>query len=380
MSIRPLLSSLLAFALSLAICLAIAEVAIRVVRPQARLTIEPGGLYTPDPPGRYRLNPGYRGRIFNRVEYSNEIRINGKGLRGAELLSRSDDRLRVLAIGDSFIFGVGVEDSETLVAVLASKIAERGREAEALNGGIPAFGIPDAVGWFERHGRALEPDVVILGIFLGNDLVDASPDREAIVVVDGLLKPQHSPKGLGAWLYRHSQLYVALKTLSEQPGFLPLRKKLGMGEPWRVRILREEFGIYKITAPVDLAPAIEATDAALADLVSIANRDGFLLQALLIPSEIQIDPIRWQAGLANLGLDSSAYDPEVPTRIFNQLLSEHEIPALDLSNALAPRLKAGEKLYFEFDRHWTPEGHSIAAEELDRELVSRMGNDDTGTP
>lgn len=378
MSVRSLVSSLLALTVSVAVCLLAAEALIRLVRPSARLTIEPGGLYEADPPGRYRLAPGYRGSIFNRVEYSNEIRINEHGLRGPEVGASLPGGTRILAIGDSFVFGVGVEDDQTFIARLAERLTEPGRPVEALNGGIPAFGVPDAVGWLERHGIALQPDVVVLGIFLGNDLVDASPDREAIVVVDGLLTPRHSPKGLRAWLFRHSQLYAALKGLSEQPGLLPLRNRLGLGEPWRVRVLREEFGIYKKTAPDDLVAAIEATDRALAKLAELADERELLLQAVLIPSEIQLDAQRWRAGLESLGLDAAAYDVEVPTRIFSRLLSAHQIPALDLTATLAPEYRSGVKLYFEFDRHWTERGHTVAAEALERELESRLFTESPG--
>ena len=44
-----------------------AEVVIRLISPQPLLVIDPG-LYAPDPPGRYRLVPGYTGQATNRVE------------------------------------------------------------------------------------------------------------------------------------------------------------------------------------------------------------------------------------------------------------------------------------------------------------------------
>ncbi len=235
-------------ALSALLSVLAAEFVVRGVRPQPRLVITPGGFYTVDPPGRYRLSPGYRGRIYNRAEYDNEIRINAEGLRGEEVGQKTERLTRLLAIGDSFVFGVGVEDTETFTAVMADQLTEIGVPAEGLNAGIPAFGVPDAVSWLARRGLALQPDVVILSIFQGNDLVDASPDREEILIVDGLLVPGQSAGGIKAWLHRHSHLYVLLKSLLEQPSLLPWRARMGLGEPWKVRVLREEFGVYRQTA------------------------------------------------------------------------------------------------------------------------------------
>lgn len=356
-------------AVSLVLSLCAAEILVRMFSPQPRLVIEPGGFYLPDPPGRYRLSPGYRGRIYNRAEYSNEISINEAGLRGPEIETSIEESVRVLVVGDSFVFGVGVEDNETFPALLSTALSRAGIDSEGLNAGIPAFGIPDAESWLRRHGVELNPDVVVIAIFLGNDLVDASPDREEIRLVDGLLVPSQSAGGLRAWMHRHSHLFVAIKGLFEQPGFMPLRTKLGLGEPWRIRTLREELGVYKTTAPLDLKPAIDATDEALDGFGELSGELGFELVAVLIPSEIQLDPQRWQASLDRLGLDPDDYDPMTPTRIFRELLTQHEIPTLDLGPPFASRLARGDELYFRFDRHWTTAGHQLAADELARFLA-----------
>lgn len=359
-----------------------AEILVRSVRPQPRLVITPGGFYRADPPGRYRLSPGYRGRIYNRAEYDNEIRINTQGLRGGEVGEKRENLKRLLSIGDSFVFGVGVEDSETFTVGIANQLDERGIPAEGLNAGIPAFGVPDAVSWLSRRGIDLQPDVVILSIFQGNDLVDASPDREEILIVDGLLVPGQSPGGIKAWLHRHSHFYVLLKNLLEQPGFLPWRAKLGLGEPWKVRVLREEFGVYRKTAATELLPAIEATDRALDELKSLGKERGFAVVAVLIPSEIQVDAERWRAGLASLSLDPREYDPGVPTKIFTGLLDRHSIPTLDLGPVFAEGLAAGEDLYYRLDRHWTTRGHELAAAALGSFLAPQLkekGPSDTAT-
>jgi hypothetical protein len=370
--LKKILLPVLVLSVSVAFCLVAAEVVVRIARPQPRLVITPGGFYMPDPPGRYRLSPGYRGRIYNRAEYDNIIRINQQGLRGEELTPKPQNGLRVLTIGDSFVFGVGVEDTETFTARLSSLAAQSGSQVQGLNAGIPAFGVPDAESWMRRHGVGLEPDVVIMAVFLGNDLVDASPDREEILLVDGLLKPGQSAGGIKAWLFRHSHLYVAVKGLLEQPALMPLRSLLGLGEPWKLRTLREEFGVYKTSAEGDLAPAIEATDAALGRLVDLAEQQGFRLVSVLIPSEIQVDPERWQAGMVSLDLEPEKYDPQTPTRIFKALLERHRIPTLDLGPCFAEGLARGEDLYFRLDRHWTVAGHNLAAEQLSTFLAATL--------
>lgn len=371
--LKTLLVPAITLAVSLVLSLAAAEILVRLARPQPRLVIEPGGFYIPDPPGRYRLSPGYRGNIYNRAEYSNEIRINQAGLRGPEIGSSSDEILRVLVVGDSFVFGVGVEDTDTFTALLPARLARHDRAAaEGLNAGIPAFGVPDAESWFRRHGVALEPDIVVLAIFLGNDLVDASPDREEILLVDGLLVPSLSAGGIKAWLHRHSHLFVTVKSLLDQPGFQPLRDKLGLGEPWKTRTLREELGVYRKSADQALRPAIDATDEALGRFTELSEELGFELIAVLIPSEIQLEPERWQMSLTSLDLDPADYDPSTPTRIFQELLDRHEIPTLDLGPPFLTGLSRGEALYFRLDRHWTRAGHALAADELARFLTLRL--------
>lgn len=370
--LKKILAPFLVLAISGMFCLFLAELVVRFVRPQPRLVITPGGLYIPDPPGLYRLSPGYQGRIFNRVEFSNAIRINQEGLRGAEIADRRGSTTRILVIGDSFVFGVGVEDDETFTALLPAYLQDAIGSAEGLNAGIPAFGVPDAESWLRRHGLGLEPDIVVMTIFLGNDLADAAHVGDEVVIVDGLLAPSSSSKGIKVWLHRHSHLYVALKGLLEQPGFKPLRAKLGLAEPWKVGVLREEFGVYRKTVETEMASAIDATDEALSGLVAMAEENGFRLVAMLIPSEVQIDPERWQAGLASLDLDPGQYDPAAPTRVFQRLLDSHGIRTLDMSDTFAEGLARGDELYFRFDRHWTPAGHAVAAEKLSEFVAANI--------
>lgn len=341
---RKRLVRLLLLSFSLLASLLFAELAVRLVRPQAVMTVS-RGLYQPDPPRRYRIAPGFRGSISNQVEFDTEVATNSLGLRGPEVGPKR--RLRILALGDSFTFGVGARQEETWPARLGEILG-----AEVLNAGAPGFGVPDEVAWYERYGAGLDPDVVVLAVFLANDLQDASPDQPRVAVVDGLLVVPGETGGLRRWLYYHSHLFRLLKSSVLEGG---ARSLLGLREPWAVRELRSEFAMYSPSLPRELRRGAEVTEQAVARLK--AKR----VLAVLIPSLPQVDPARWNAVLAQLGLDPAGHDPMRPNRLFRGIFERHGIPVLDLTGTLRKAVGEGRRIYYPIDQHLTPAGYELVA-------------------
>lgn len=350
------LARLLLVAFSLAVSLGIAEVAVRVVRPQAVMTVS-RGLYEPDPPRRYRLRPGFRGRVGNQAEYDTAVSIDRLGMRGGEVGPKAPGAIRILALGDSFTFGVGAREEQTWPARLQESLRALGLPVEVLNAGAPGFGIPDEVAWFERYGRELRPDLVIVAAFLANDLQDASPDQPKVQVVDGALVVPGETGGLRRWLYYHSHLFRLFKS-SVLEG--PLRSRLGLREPWAVRELRSEQALYSEHPPAELMRGAEATDRAVAELA----RAGVPAVAVLIPSLPQVDPRKWHAVLQQLGFaaaDAARLDPRRPNRLFESIFARHGLPVLDLAPGFAAEIRQGRSLYYPVDQHLTPEGYDRMA-------------------
>jgi lysophospholipase L1-like esterase len=337
----PSRKRLLLLSFSLLASLLFAELAVRLVRPRAVMTVS-RGLYQPDPPRRYRVAPGFRGTIANEVEFDTPVSTNSLGLRGPEVGPKRG--LRILALGDSFTFGVGAGQKETWPARLAEILG-----AEVLNAGAPGFGVPDAVAWYERYGAELDPDVVVLAVFLANDLQDASPDQPKVAVVDGQLVVPGETGGLRRWLYYHSHLFRLFKSSVLEGG---LRTRLGLREPWAVRELRSELSMYSPTLAPELQRGAEITEQAVRRL------EGKKVLAVLIPSLPQVDPAKWQAVLAQLGLDPAQHDPLRPNRLFRGIFERHGIPVLDLTETFR---KAGRRIYYPIDQHLTPEGYELIA-------------------
>jgi lysophospholipase L1-like esterase len=366
MRVRPLLLRLLLLGCSVLVSLALAEIAMRIVRPQPVMTIS-GPLYVPDPPRRYRLRPGFVGTVGNRVEFETRVAISRDGMRGAEISPRKPGTLRILALGDSFTFGVGAEAGETYPARLQEMLRARGLRAEVLNAGAPGYGVPDEAAWFARWGKPLAPDVVLVTVFIGNDLQDAAPGGAKVAVVDGaLVAPGERSHTLSRWLYYHSHLFVLLKSSSLGGA---LRRLLGRPEPLETRELRAEFDLYAKGPPSAMvAGGAAATETAVAGLVANAGQAKIL--AVLIPSLVQVDPRRWEANLKRFALDPSRYDRDRPNALFRALFARHGVPVLDLTPTFAGAIARGERIYFPIDQHLTPAGYQLTARQVAAALPS----------
>ena len=89
--------------------------------------------------------------------------IRGDRIRGEKHypLRKAADNYRIVAIGDSFTYGTDVDTDESFPAHLERMLCN----TEALNMGVPGFGIDQAVLKYQIHGKAFAPDTVILGVF-----------------------------------------------------------------------------------------------------------------------------------------------------------------------------------------------------------------------
>ena len=366
--LKRIAARLLLVAASAVLGLGIAEVAVRSVRPQPVLRVT-RGLYAPDPPRRYRLQPGFRGTMTNRVEYRTPVAVNRLGLRGEEVTGKPPGSLRVLVLGNSFTFGVGARDDETYPVQLEGILRSRGRPAQVLNAGAPGFGVPDAVAWLERWGWSLEPDLVVLGVFLGNDLQDAAADGPRAVLVGGQLRMRgQKTSNLSRWLNYHSHLYVLLKTSALGKMTRRLR---GRPEPERRRTLRAEFELYEKDGTSQVVrQGLAATEEAVDELAATATDRSVV--AVLIPSLPQVDPTAWSQALDRLDLDPERYDAARPNRLFRELFERRGIPVVDASDALASAIERGEPVYYPIDQHLTPEGYRLLADEVAQALEAQQ--------
>jgi lysophospholipase L1-like esterase len=118
-------------------------------------------------------------RRLERAEFAVDVRLNALGFREPRLPSpKPPGVLRVVALGDSFTQGYGVEEDEAWPRRLEAALDARhpGRY-EVMNLGVPGTNPRDHLGHLEDPGLAYQPDVVLVTV-MGNDVQERWVQRE----------------------------------------------------------------------------------------------------------------------------------------------------------------------------------------------------------
>jgi hypothetical protein len=114
-----------------------------------------------------------RKRLFKILPNSNSG-INGRGYRDRDFKVEKQKKPRILFLGDSFIYGIGVRTDSTMPKVLEKMLRYK---YEVYNMGVYSYGPDQSLLQLMDEGLNFEPDLVILGIFAVNDFNDVYKNR-----------------------------------------------------------------------------------------------------------------------------------------------------------------------------------------------------------
>ena len=101
-----------------------------------------------------------------------KAKTNSLGLRDKELTSKKPENThRVLILGDSFTFGIGVPNEndifpEILEQELDADFSSQGKSIEILNGGLPGSLTQQWVELLQKVEPTFQPDTILIVFFL----------------------------------------------------------------------------------------------------------------------------------------------------------------------------------------------------------------------
>jgi lysophospholipase L1-like esterase len=101
-------------------------------------------------------------RVTGRIRDSSiDFSVTTEGLFRTGFQHNSSGNVRILALGDSTTFGLGVDDHHTWPAQLRDMLEDLNLGVDITNAGVPGYTAFQGVRMLEQHGLLLNPDIVV---------------------------------------------------------------------------------------------------------------------------------------------------------------------------------------------------------------------------
>ncbi len=212
---RRLAGNVLALAFATALSLAAGEAALRPVVALPLPRVDPEVRYLPHPVRRFSLRPNQ-----SAFSYGAPVTVDARGFRrNGAVPGPSEDAETVLALGDSFTFGLGVRDEETWPAQLERRLRGRRPPVRVVNAGTISYGVFQEMDLLKERGLTTHPALVIHGLYW-NDFMSAGPpepEESAPLTPDGHFvwdRPvvRRDPvRHAVSWLFANSALFFSVR-------------------------------------------------------------------------------------------------------------------------------------------------------------------------
>jgi len=343
------------------VALAIAEVAVRLLRPQ-----EVG-------PVRFACNPelgeipvpGQHGVRHHPGGFSFTYHNNSLGWRGSrEYRPEKTTAYRVLLLGDSFAYGTGVNDDQTFAALVEKELRAERLSVEVLNAGCPGKGTDYELKLFQTLGRQFHPDLTVL-CFFGNDFQDNERGEYYNIGRHGEIevKPLDCNRSLIKtmldrlpgynWLISWSQA----ANLVKQAGVELLVNRAQKTEPDAAAGL---VVAYQRTANGYATPANKKLTQIYVDQLNAAVKGaGGALMMFYVPISQEVRDYRQSRTIS------------ADERAIQHIAADNGMVLWSLTPLLAHSGQPIDRLYYQ-EGHWTAAAHALAASYMSRLIQRRL--------
>jgi lysophospholipase L1-like esterase len=334
--------------------------------------------YVADPHTGFRLQPNSQGRFRSGVLGT----VNSHGHRDDESPRRKPSgTFRILVLGDSFTQGSNVEQDDTYPQVLERLLKEHlDTPSEVINTGVGGWDPYQYAEYYEHYGQVFEPDMVLIGFFVGNDTYSREKSlEETRTAIAGRRVTRESANHrevTRAKIVLYSNFHL-VRLFSNRGRFTLKKNEIrNLGSAPRdggqfpkkyleIQTRRMKVGQRKRTPTI--RQQAQNSVVQISRIKTLADIDSIPVMVLLIPDENQINSSL--ASQVVLGSEEPvAFDLNMPQQMLRPLFEAQGIHVVDpMTDFLADE----RRLYMN-DSHWSSEGHRLMAERLLGEILPRF--------
>jgi lysophospholipase L1-like esterase len=310
------------------------------------------GAYVYDAELGFRVRPGALGS-------------NSLGFNDRERPPRSSDTIRVVILGDSFNWKGGERNYTHLLEeefVRSHPVPP----VEILNAGFPMTHTGEQLALLKQTLPVLDPDLVVLAFFAGNDFTDAQPYRKRIVANDALIDidPRHEMRLFGRPILFQSRVWTLL-TQEIRRRTKATQADAGTLTPQaydQVALVKLNFLHRETRAGSRFGDNISFVREKIREMRDHLQQRGIAFAIVILPDEIQVDDRVLARVLDRYGLSRADYLIDLPQSIVQGIAREDGIPTLDLTSGFREAAaREATPLYLPENTHWNDRGNQLAA-------------------
>jgi len=330
----------------------------------------PDGMYQEDTLLGYGMAPNFKGE-FVKPEFRIEIATNSLGLRDREYFAKESDDYRILALGDSFTWGgYGIASNETFLKILEKRLNEKSPDTnyQVINAGVPGYGTKEEMFYLINRGYKLQPDLVILNFFVGNDFL-GNIESEGLTAKDGILvkkkfKVTTAEKVRSFMLiHLHSYRLIEKKVITLFGNFIEkhIRGKIQQDG------YQSELFLKAIND--DIKSQIDTVKELLNNMNSYLSSNDIKFVIVVIPLKYQVDENLKELFIKNNYRVGEEVDMEFPEKIIVEWALQNDVSVIDL----LPRLSAlnqNNDFYWKLNPHFNVKGNEVVGSIIYAELTN----------
>lgn len=319
------------------------------------------------------LVPSQKGKLSLYLNYSDitspkyikketNIQTNSDGMRDIERVGQKDNNsYRILSIGDSMVYGFGIEYDEMFIAKTEKKISPPlgFKKIEIIKSAVPGWGTNNESAFLTQNHLKYKPNMVLISFFVENDYWDSE--------VNSVFKVNN-----GVFTLKTNRVSDTKMLLMKYWFFYSLiQKNLSIQDP--IRNMYPDILALSYSLSGSPLPPTKGVLSSLIEIKKICDLNNYKLIVLILPHRIQVEKsLRTELSDA-ISMDISDFDNHRLSSIIKYILSNLKIDNIDLTGILIEFGKNRQRISLsKNDWHYSAETNDKISDYLSKQLNKRI--------
>lgn len=319
----------------------------------------------------YDRDMGFRVRPY--IDGTNRFGFNDKDYP----LAKAPGTFRILVVGDSFAWAGGRDGNYTAMLEDRFEADYRTQRIEVINSGYPGTHTAEQLAMLKKFGLQYDPDLVILGFFVGNDFYDANPNRKRIVIngthfdvdrrnqMDLFGIPVLARSRLIEFIRQKGRVVTELTNARQQSEAKAAENPPSFSENIYLELEYRRMSMFNRSLHTQgiFKERIVFILSSIFEMRQLLDEKNIPLLIAIYPDEFQVNDKLRQTIFQRYNLDPADYDMELVQDLLKRYLDQQHIAYLDLLKPFQTRGKS-QSLYLLRNTHWNEAGNRLAADAL----------------